>query len=328
MAAFAVVLAFSLSADITQWDSVVMSESLSLSFLALWLAAWLWLLDGWHPAAMAAVGVIGFLFVFSREVNAYLGLAAGAILIAFYLWKRQNKALVLGLALAAIFALNAPLSARGERWVFPLLNVIAQRILPSKEFTAFFESRGMPVNKTLKSLAGQWGNSQDSAFYNSDKLRDFQDWLYRDGRQTYYDFLFSHLGWSLAEPARNAGALLSPNVRRFGPQNDPGVLPAWAEELVYPKASTPVWPYLWLGLAAGTLAAVLAQRRSPGWLHPGWLVGAAALALVYPHMALVYQGDVMEMARHAIGVAVQARIGVWLLLAFGLDGLTSPRPIP
>ncbi len=333
-AAFAAVLLFSLSADITQWDSVVMSESLSLSFLALWVAAWLWLLDGWHPLAMAAVAVVGFLFVFTREVNAYLGLAAGVILIGAYLWKRhaarfdegdellrRQKALALGLALAAIFALNAPLSARGERWVFPLLNVIAQRILPSEEFTRFFTSRGMPVNSTLRSLEGQWGNSQDSAFYNSDQLRGFQAWLYREGRVSYYDFLFSHLGWTLADPVRNAGALLSPQVRNFGPEDYQGALPGWVEEMIYPEASS-VWAFVWLGLTVGMLAAVAVQRRK---MHPAWLAGAAAVALVYPHAALVYQGDVMEMARHAVGVAVQARLGVWLTLAFALDGLTYPQ---
>ncbi len=163
-AACAGVLLFSLSADITQWDTVILSESLSLSFLALWLAAWLWLLDGWQPLAMAAVGGVGFLFVFSREVNAYLGLAAGLALIVFYLWKRQRKSLGLGLFLVSVFVLNGSLSARGERWVFPLLNVIAQRVLPSQEFTTFFESRGMPVNQALMDLKGQWGFSQDFSF--------------------------------------------------------------------------------------------------------------------------------------------------------------------
>ncbi len=333
--AFALVLLFSLSAGITQWDTVILSELLSLSFLALWLAAWLWLLDGWRPAAMAAVCVVGFLFVFTREINAYLGLAAGLILLAAYFAGRKihaiqsksaragmgRKPLLLGLVLAAVFAVNAPLSSRGERWVFPLLNVIAQRVLPSQEFTAFFQSRGMPVNATLLELKGQWGNSQDSAFYNSNGLRHFQAWLYREGRVAYYDFLFSHPGWTVAEPVRNAGGLLSPGVRSYGPDNYQGALPGWLEAAVYPGGRMPLWSYVWLGLAAGTLAIAAAQRRQ---LPPGWLVGAAAVALVYPHAALVYHGDVMELARHAIGVAVQARIGVWLVLLFALDGLTYP----
>ncbi len=126
----------------------------------------------------------------------------------------------------------------------------------------------------------------------------------------------------MTEPVRNASALISPQVRSFGPKNYQGALPGWIEDVIYPQAALPVWPYLWLGLCTGTLASVIARRR---WLHPGWLVGAGAVLLAYPHAALVYHGDVMELARHAIGVAVQARIGVWLVLVFALDGLISAR---
>jgi hypothetical protein len=45
--AFGLVLALSLDRHIAGWDVVMLTESLSLSLLALFLAVWLWLLRNW-----------------------------------------------------------------------------------------------------------------------------------------------------------------------------------------------------------------------------------------------------------------------------------------
>ena len=48
---FGVVLLFSLQRHVAGWDFVMMSESLSITALVLFLAAWLWLLEAWGPRA-------------------------------------------------------------------------------------------------------------------------------------------------------------------------------------------------------------------------------------------------------------------------------------
>jgi hypothetical protein len=55
IASFAVVLAFSLSTDIILWDWTVLSESISLSLLALFIANWLWLIRSWNQYLVAEV---------------------------------------------------------------------------------------------------------------------------------------------------------------------------------------------------------------------------------------------------------------------------------
>jgi len=74
---FGVVLAFSLGLDILRWDRIVLSESLSLSLLALVLAAWLWLMEGWSWGKAATLLTVSALWMLARETNTYLGALLG-----------------------------------------------------------------------------------------------------------------------------------------------------------------------------------------------------------------------------------------------------------
>ena len=72
VAGFALVLLFSLDRHIAAWDFVMMTESLSLSSLALFIAAGLWLLRGWHVGKGCGLLSRSILLAFTRDTNAWM----------------------------------------------------------------------------------------------------------------------------------------------------------------------------------------------------------------------------------------------------------------
>ena len=50
-----------------------------------------------------------------------------------------------------------------------------------------------------------------------------------------------------------------------------------------------------------------------------WLVPAAMIVITVPHMLVVWHGDALEPERHGVQVAILARLGLLLLILFGLD---------
>ena len=94
--AFALTLFFSLNLEISIWDSLLLSESISFSLFALLLAAWIGMgllpskwqagLMGW--ALLSGVIIITILYSFARDTNLYFVVAgAGALVLVFLFMK-------------------------------------------------------------------------------------------------------------------------------------------------------------------------------------------------------------------------------------------------
>ncbi len=164
--AFALILALSLDRHIAGWDVVMLTESLSISLLVLFLATWLWLLRGWSWGKVIILSLVAFAWAFTRDTNGWILLMiAGLILLGVLFFKARRRYLVVAFVFVLIFALSNLSANRGHRWVFPFQNVLAQRILPDQQAVAFFADCGMPVTPQLLDLAGGFANSEDRAFY-------------------------------------------------------------------------------------------------------------------------------------------------------------------
>ncbi|KPL87398.1 hypothetical protein [Levilinea saccharolytica] len=320
---FGVVLAFSLGLDILRWDRIVLSESLSLSLLALVLAAWLWLMEGWSWGKAAALLTVSALWMLARETNTYLGALLGVGLGAGVLLRRVRARWGwVAAGLLVCFAGFQGLSNRGERWVFPFFNVLAQRILPDAHKVAFFQQFEMPVSPALLEMAGKWAHSDDFALYNAESLRGFQSWAAARGKSTYLEYLLADPLRTAWEPLQNADVLLFPTLRGYTPQGLRG-LPV---DGLYPQS-----PWAVGGLAVlGALCWGAAWARWRRLNGRGLWAALALLLLSYPHLALVWHGDAMEVGRHALAAGVQLRLGLWLALLFGLQayrwGPEPPQP--
>jgi hypothetical protein len=322
--AFGLVLALSLDRHIAGWDLVLLTESLSLSLMALFLAAWLWLLKGWAWGNVAVLSLIALLWAFTRDTNGWILLmVAGLILLGVLFFRARKRYLVVALLFALVFGLCNLSADRGHRWVFPFQNVLAQRILTDQSALTFFEACGIPLTPELLELAGGFANSQNRAFYNDPALESYRTWMYANGKACYMRWLFSRPLTSLSEPWIDFTWLLAfEDVYSFFPQSYQPLLPWYVERVLYPQ-DTLLW--LWAGT---TIAALVAIWKKAWRANPAWIVFIALSLLVYPHVFIVWHGDVPGTQRHALTVSLQFVLSFWflgILLAEWILGLIIAR---
>ncbi|GAB4504122.1 MAG: hypothetical protein Fur0043_11150 [Anaerolineales bacterium] len=316
---FGLLLTLSLDRHIAGWDLVMLTESLALSLLALFIAAWLWLLKGWRWWKVIALIGVSFLWAFCRDTNAWLLLMlAGIILLTILFFGGNRRLLALSLAFTLLFALNDFAANKGQRWVFPFQNILAERILTDPGALTFFSNCGMPITPALMQLADSHAGSAERAFYEDPALESYRAWLNTDGKSCYMRFLLFTPLQSLRRPLVDFEDLVRfERVDRFFPQRYQPLLPWYLERLLYPRAAL---PWLW---ALCSLAALRAIARRAWKTNPAWNVFIALILLIYPHLFIVWHGDTSGMDRHALSLAVQFILAAWLLLFLLLDSLAQ-----
>ncbi len=309
---FSLLLCLSLAPGFALWDGVLLSESLANSLLILCLAAWLWLLKQWRRPRVALVLSLTFLWVFCRDVHASVGLGVGLILLGLAARARFSKYGVLALGYLTISLLSLDLAGLAKRWTFPFHNIVGQRILPTWKNRSIFLENGMPLNDALMERSGTWAGSDGRAWDVDPKLRHFRKWRDNYGRKTYFKFLWLRLDWALQEPIRHAETMLDPSVWTYAPPGYP------LHALPFPRAlymKNLTW--IQILLAAFVLGYALTPARDSG--KAAWWVAIVLMLTAYGHAFAVYHGDAMELARHSVGVALQLRLGFWLLVLLLLD---------
>lgn len=320
--AFGWVLLLSLYRYVIGWDSVLLTESLSLSLLALFVAGWLWLIRGWQWGKVLFLLLVALLWTLSRDTNAWVVLMISAILL-FLVGIRfiDKKYLVLSVFFLGIFYLSNLTAELGQRWVFPFQNVLAQRILPQPRAINYFANCGMPVSPRLMDLSGESALGEDRAFYQDPALADYRSWLYRSGKSCYMKWLLSDPLESIRGPAAQFETLItlqeiSPVLfsKKFSP-----VLPGKFESLLYPRWQTG------MTLAIASLFALLAVFTNAWKQNKVWWVAIVSILLVFPHYFIIWHGDVMGIYRHVLMVSIQFYLGLWLFVLLVLDWVLSPK---
>ncbi len=314
--AFGLILALSLVRHLAGWDFTMLTESLSVSWFALFLAAGLWLLRAWRLERIIALVLVGFFLAFTRDTNAYLLLMlAGLLFLAVILRWTQPRTLVLTAAFVGIFLLNNANADLGHRWVFPFLNVMGRRILPNPQAVDFFEARcGMPVTPALVSLEGEFANGQDRAFYNDPDLAGFRSWTYQQGKTCYMLWLALNPTDGGGEAFVQFGPLIAfPDVDNYFTRSYKPSLLVSVERILYPDRFI-LWIWAAVTLAALTAILTRAWRKNSLW--------AAFILLVipiFPHLFISWHGDAMAPARHTLSVGLELYLSAWLLFLLLAD---------
>lgn len=323
-AGFVLILLFSLYRYIIGWDSVLLTESLSLSLMALFIAGWVWLLKGWRWHKAFFVLAVGFFWTFCRDTNAWVVLMIAVFLLVLVVLRQINRNyLFLSTSFMILFLLSNLSADSGGRWIFPFQNVLGRRILPDAQAVAFFASCGMPLSPELTQLTGEFASGLDRAFYNDPALEDFRAWLHGAGKSCYIQWLLSDPLESIRRPVAEFNTMISlENIqpflfsRRFSP-----MLPARLEALLYPSRQS--W-ILFLAACGIMLAAVFNRA----WTYnKTWWVAIFLILLVFPHYFIVWHGDVMGIYRHMVSVSIQLYLGIWALTLLIADWLLSLKVI-
>lgn len=309
--AFLAVLGLSLTTEVILWDTLLLSESITLALLALLIAVWLELVRRPSRSLVAAVLVLSLLWAFARDTNAYVLLVVG-VLVALTLVRpgyRELKA-VLAVGCCAVFLLDYASADVGKRWLQPMRDVVDHRVLTTPSLERYFVAQGFDPNSN-------WPVSS---------------WMTKHARGTYAGYLLSHPGYALFAPfhgtqkalassPRNLSSLIDPNLsiyndnagHRFLP------LPARLEKVFFPRG---------VGLVLGTLAVVVAAAALIGRRYGAsaiWLVPVAVLLTTYPHDLVVWHQSGIEVDRHALEAALLLRLAGLLLACFALDRVLTAR---
>ena len=322
-------------------NTVILSESFSFSFLALFLGMFFWYFRSGSWASIISLAFTALLFAFVRDTDAYrvLFMALPVLWIAMRHTRRNIRRVprhvVLCVSFLAIFVasdlstsnvhnpdFNVPYT--NARWYFPVLDNMGSRILKSEEMLQYFVDHGLPVTPALKEMADVWASSNDWQWYTDPRLAVQREWLYRHGRQIYGKYLLTHPAYTLQSAYDYRSPLLFIN----------DVPNAWYHDMAKPidlrilshlflnterdlRLFLFFFPSVLIGIG---LYAFRKKRDDDGTLIHRILLISYILLITIPHAVLVFHGDLMDLLRHQFTNIVQLNIGIALFFLLAADG--------
>jgi hypothetical protein len=308
--AFVGVLVVSLTDMVTHWDVCILSDSVSLSLLALLLAAGLTLAETRSPRRIAAFLTLAVLWGLTRDTNAYLlGLLGLAGMLLVLLARRPRWVLLP--AMFVLVAVGVAGSAnQGRRWVEPFLHLTSERILTDRSRTQWFADHGMPVTPALLDLRGPYLPTYEHTYLTSPALASFRQWADRHGQEAYMAYVVTHPAWSLIRPFGRHEELSSALLGYYGSLPYEPWWPVPLRHLLLVDArEAMVAEAIGLGLVVGWVFA-RGARPSKVWAIPGVVVVAGLC-----HLVVAWLGDTWEVGRHSVDAMVQVQVGLLLCLA-------------
>jgi hypothetical protein len=312
-------LALGLTTQITNWDTAILSDSITISLTVLLVAAWIAVYRSPSRWSVAAVLMVTTLWTFARELHVYVTAVVALIVVAIVVVRRTRapwRILAIGLAIIAVLGV-AERRASGQTSKENLAGVIGARVLPEHEVRRWFVDAGMPAMPQL----AEGRTHPDKELL---AIPEFNRWA-SSGWMVYARYLLTHPSFAIDGPYRELleqreafsdttpakEVLLSPKDA-YGRSRP--VLPSALEDLLFDPGHTGA--LLMLGAIALSGAVVVSARTGSDPRHdiPMVVVGAALLYVV-----LSWHGSVFEPGRHAMPAAVAVRVGLFALLAALID---------
>jgi hypothetical protein len=315
-----VVLAFASSTPVVLWNRSVLSESLSLSLLALLVAAVIATARRVTWPRVAAVVLVSLAFAATRDAQVWtvglLGLAvAGAVAVHGRRHRRlSRRAAVLAAGLLLAAGLTGWDTVQTGRTDQNVANVLFVRVFPFPGRVAWFAAHGMPQAAAVDRLAAATATPRGAAKVVGLDLSargngPIDRWITAHGQSTYLLWLVTHPAYLVTEP------LVRPE-QAFNFAN--GSLTFYAASGRVDSPLTPVvWPAWWWMLplfAIGLVAAVATGRWRERTLAT--LVLLAGVGLL--SMLIAWQGDGQEVTRHTIEGFAELRVGVLIVFLVGV----------
>ncbi len=330
LVAGAAVLGFATTRPVTQWDRSVLSESLSLTLLALLFAvAILWAARPTLPRSFGLIAV-ALLFAATRDTQIWVIALVAVAFGAYAAWRglrvdatSARPSLVVAAGLVAVVVLTGASSMASHRDVKNVQNALAVRVFPYPSRIAWFADHGMPqaarLTRVAKAKPAEAGHAPVVTVDPADPFfQPLARWMRSDAARTYVQWLLFHPGIVLEEPLvrpertfNNADGHLS--FYAGSDRTDAPVLTA----ILYPS-----WAWVLLAAFVAVVGGVYLGLDRRG----DWDVIALLGALGLVHMLIAWHGDGMEATRHASVGNVQVRLGVLLLLVLLLDGRRRRPP--
>ncbi len=317
--AASILLLFAFTPQIVEWDSILSSESLSLSLFVLSFGFLVELAfaaapdsrkENAYPMALSVLWLASFaLWLFTKDANLYVVPVTVMMLVPFCFskrWSNQRLVLVCIVLLIGLFVLGILTSRPSPRWPPALQHSLETFIFPYPARMQFMRDPfGMP--------------DPGSATYES--------WLTVTGPTAFAAFLLSHPGFVEANILDNWTIFTySYQQPYYQVSAKPSRLPlSQIGELLHPSSGA-FYLVDTVVLIAVWAAAIFRRSRSVmawTWVLT-WLYLAAAITLF-----VSYFGDTDGIMRHLLPSLETFRLFMWLSLVVVIDGYVhGPGPIP
>lgn len=305
------ILSFAYTPQMADWDSILMSESLTFSLFALQLALLIKMVftlyrnPGANITGWAVVwGVVLFLWTFLRDTNLFTVLMTIAMIAMLFTFKqyRKNRALIgIVFFLSLVFAIGFYTSSVSVRSTVQLINLYKDDIFPNPARVAFFQEFGMPEFGT----------------------REFEKWVQEHGTSAMMRFMLTHPGYPLFkilgdfEPAFHEIKQTYFTARNLNPSRE--ILFSLGNAL-HPENTTPFLMSILLLTGLLLLAAKVEDTSRP-WVWLGlWLVFSSSLTLIPTIL-----GDTWALNRHALYSTMIFRLMTWVFPIVIMDIALNPR---
>jgi hypothetical protein len=320
--AFIGVLWISCSDYVTHWYGAILSDSLSLSLLALLLAS----IASWltKRGSLIRVAVVAGLWACTRDTNGYVVLIFGVVgLVAVAIRFRTLQGLLsLLIAVGSALAVIAWSYKNGE-WTQPFLHVMTDRVFRSKSEIQWFANHGMPVNRKRLAAPGPYLPPSDVLNLEGPAFKSFRAWMFRAGQRTYLEYVLLHPWADLSRAIGGGHEELSRGLMDYygGTASRPW-LPGPVKNLFLSyRQTTLVVGAVITGLFVGVhFRYVRLERRRLLW----WTALAASGVLGF---VIDWVGDSWEIGRHYVGATVQVAICLLFMASIAL-GSRPPRRTP
>lgn len=323
------IFAFGFVPQVADWDSVLSSESVSISLFVLMLGLTVKVIpDGKDDhfgswAASVLLAVAAALWVFTRDTNAYFIAVEALVLIisAIIMWVARKgqrvSALICGFILAGIFAFQQITFRQSDRWMIPLMNNLTANVFPYEDRVQFFADHDMPTDEEILALTG---SAEYNELYKNSK---FTHWASLYGIDTYKRFLLSMPLWSLLQVYENLDTFFEGNIQPFFYGSDQEK-PHWADKpgnLLHPLSAAVIL----IDLLLIILSAVKAVQTKDTADVRAFLLLLIVFLGGGVLMSLSYLGEVRSVWRHVLGGVMALRLMVWLGLASLFSGRSAEQ---
>ena len=338
--AFLAIAFMPLNRFIQQTNVIILSESFSFSFLAVFLGVFFWYFRKNTTTSAIVLAFVALLFAFVRDTDAFRVLLMSLPVLLIFVGHRRgrSKGAMRHAALLASFVFifiasdlstshihNSTLKVpyTDIRWFMPMMNNIFQRVLPYEDRVTFFEAHGMPVTPEVRGMTCQWASSNNWQSALDPKLAPLREWNYRQGRQTYMKYLITHPVYTFRSAYDYREEMLFPGGHR-------GLWYNGAQKTLNLKCLSPLFlnderdirMILIFFPAMMVLIGLdrIHKRRGKfnGQVQKIFLAAYISL-MVLPLAILVFHGDLMDHARHQYTNIVQLNIGVALFYLLATD---------
>ena len=316
MASIVVVFSLGLGLHNSMWDKLMLSESLSNSFLILIVSILLLLFSNkeksksWQFVLGSVFLVINIaLYLFVRDSNAtfvFLGGVVGAIWWLIDKQKGKRVTLVLSSLGILLSILAIALMNNSTRWWTPLQHAVYDRQSSVPSMQEFFKRNGVDLAAITPYL-------RDPQVFGDEpvELAD-KDQVLRQVKTIYGKYLLSHPRYTLLYPLPAFKGIMTPLNTEYRYTQKP--TPSWVTAITdffYPKGN---WIY-----PVGVLCLCLWFFLSGRKIAPALVIFLFLILSVFPLGLLIWHSDTMELDRHAQQFMIQSRIGFWSSILFLVD---------